>query len=103
MNIEIKLYELESAIKQVSDAIYFNSDAIEKCAQRIKLNHQDSNLNDYIDARQEMDRLTKREVNLMKEKQLLIKEKSFLLELMCKNITEDNRPRSEEFVTALSK
>lgn len=100
----MKLIELEDAIKQIGDAIYFNSGAIEKCSSHVKFHHQEGNLTEYIDARQEIDRLTRRELNLMKEKQLLIREKGLLLELMCKNITEDNRcNKTEEFISALGK
>ena len=88
INFERKLLELEDCLKQIAEAIYYNSASIEKCNRDIKLHHSLGNLNIYIDSRQEMDRLSTREANLMKEKKLLLKERGHVLELICKNITE---------------
>ena len=101
LNLEKKLKELETSIQQISDAIYFNSGLIEKSRNDIKMHHSNGNFEEYIDTRQKLDRFTAREANLMIEKQLLLKEKVHILDLMCQ--MKSNEYNSEEFIRALSK
>jgi hypothetical protein len=101
LNLEKKLKELETSIQQISDAIYFNSGLIEKSRNDIRMHHLKGNFEEYIDTRQKLDRFTAREANLMIEKQLLLKEKVHILDLMCQ--MKSNEYNSEEFIRALSK
>lgn len=88
LNFEKKYNELERCLDQISDAIYKNSGLIEKCLFNVKCHKSKGNLEEFLDAKEKLERFSSREVNLMQEKQLLLKEKVLLLELMSKHKSE---------------
>ena len=95
LDFENKLNELEKCVEQVSDAIYKNSGLIEKYIFSVKYHKIQGNLEEFLDAKEKLERLSSREVNLMQEKQLLLKEKILLLELMSKYKSESIEKREK--------
>jgi hypothetical protein len=90
LDFEKKLNELEKCVVQVSEAIYKNSGLIEKFNSNVKYHKSKGNLEEFLDAKEKLERFSAREINLMQEKQLLLKEKILLLELISRSKSEGN-------------